>query len=83
MKEIVLNDVTIWFKDQLIFYSDSLQVYLKNPQKFTVEENFISVDLFTQKDEIDVLDVNDIDSLLHSSLPLDFGIEFSSDSEEE
>ena len=83
MKEIVLNDITIWFKDQLKYYSDLLQIYLHHPDKFTIEEQFISVDLFTQKDHNEIGDGNDIDSLLESTLPLDFGIECSSSEEDD
>lgn len=78
LKDVVLNDITNWFKDQLVFYSESLKTYQKSPNDFMIEEKFISVDIFDENDHQKIK--NDIDSILDSLDPLDFGIDCSNDS---
>ncbi|ELP93830.1 hypothetical protein EIN_176570 [Entamoeba invadens IP1] len=70
VKENVVSDIQDWFKNQLSFYRSSLEKYQNDPENFYLEEQHVSVDLFDERD----LDVNDIDYILNSTEPLDFGI---------
>ncbi|EKE37274.1 hypothetical protein ENUP19_0080G0071 [Entamoeba nuttalli] len=71
VKEEIITDIQNWFKDKLFYYRSSLEKYQTDPTNFYLEEQHVSVDLFDDKEEVDT---NDIDYILSSSDPLDFGI---------
>ncbi|KAL7722581.1 Uncharacterized protein QTN25_000200 [Entamoeba marina] len=70
-KDAIINDIQTWFKDQITYYRDSLIAYKNDPTNFVIQEQEITIDFL---DGRPTTDSNDIDYILNSSEPIDFGV---------